>query len=204
MNKLRLFYTAFLLLAVGCQAESETATAVQPQLNSERIQAKFGSYGVDVLASGDGFRVSNLYSLDGDAKVCRTLAIVQFADDMPAELAATHQAIQDGGSLGATLKRDGWELTKEHAILTDVDMPKLFRTIGRSTSDLTPLATSVYEIHVTREDRDFHYATIVEMHHPEYLDLEQLKELESISDRADRDRAQGLLTLVHEILEQVE
>ena len=41
------------------------ACADEPQLlNSERIEQRFGSFGIDVLASEPGMRVSNLYSFD--------------------------------------------------------------------------------------------------------------------------------------------
>ena len=47
---------------------------VTPTLNSDAIKATFGSYGVEVISQGESTRVANLYSLSGDAKICRTLA----------------------------------------------------------------------------------------------------------------------------------
>ena len=47
-------------------------------LNSERIAAEFGSYGVDVLEQDEHVRVSNLFSGSAENKICRTFAVVRF------------------------------------------------------------------------------------------------------------------------------
>ena len=45
-------------------------------LNSERIEQRFGSYGITVLEQSDLTRVSNLYTLEEERETCRTFAIV--------------------------------------------------------------------------------------------------------------------------------
>ena len=51
-------------------------------LNSDRIEQRFGSYGIEVLASEAGLRRSNLFSYEGDTAICRTYAVVQFAEPL--------------------------------------------------------------------------------------------------------------------------
>ena len=41
-------------------------------LNSERVEQRFGNYGIDVLASEAGLRRSSLYSVEKDGRICRT------------------------------------------------------------------------------------------------------------------------------------
>ena len=78
---------ALLLLfaAVACESDPSpeanttakvTIEELRPLLNSERIERKFGSYGIDVLRNDDAVRMSNLYSLRDGEKICRTFAVV--------------------------------------------------------------------------------------------------------------------------------
>lgn len=57
------------------------------QLNSERIEQRFGSYGIEVLSSDDALRVANLYSTEVDHGVCRTFAVTRFPDPVAAAYA---------------------------------------------------------------------------------------------------------------------
>jgi hypothetical protein len=68
-------------LAVAALAAVAGAPALaQPParelLNSERIAAAFGSYGVEVVAQDDTLRISNLYSTEAGVTTCRTFATV--------------------------------------------------------------------------------------------------------------------------------
>src|SRR5262245_52025727 len=65
-------------VALGLPALLQAQPAGRELLNSERIAAKFGSYGIEVLEQTDGTRVSNLYSGTGAEKICRTFAAVRY------------------------------------------------------------------------------------------------------------------------------
>src|SRR5690606_34722880 len=78
---------AALIAAVGVNAQRDAEPYAQPApvevpqrelLNSERIERRFGSYGIDVLQSDGRYRVSNLYSVHDGAKICRTFAVVAY------------------------------------------------------------------------------------------------------------------------------
>ena len=86
---------------------------VTPTLNSDAIKATFGSYGVEVISQSESTRVANLYSLSGDAKICRTLAVTEFVLPMDPALTEAHRLIRAGGSIGATLRSAGFTINKK-------------------------------------------------------------------------------------------
>lgn len=171
-------HTLFLLLALCCSfstAACRTATAHrstdQPLLNSERIERRFGSYGIEVLKSTPRVRVSNLYSGHGSSKICRTLAVVLYPEQPDPRLTTEHQLIVDGGSIGATFKRRGWSVSKRHLHYGAIDpapaAPRLERLMGIPPTE--SLALHIYALAVSRRGIAVDYATIAEIHHPDYL-----------------------------------
>jgi hypothetical protein len=160
---------AFTLAALGTVAQ----TPNRELLNSERIAAEFGSYGIEVLEQTEASRVSNLYSGAGDEKICRTFAAVRFQRMMDPEISAEHAAIVGGGSIGAVFVAAGWEVRKTHLRYSETWAPPrlaaLMRIPGR-----TPLATHIYALDVAKGGQVIEYATLVEIHHPDYLTREDL------------------------------
>lgn len=143
-------------------------------LSSERIQRKFGSYGVDVLQADANRRVSALYSLaDGD-KICRTYAQVRFAPTIDPAFAAEHARILAGESIGVVFRSAGWTIAKRHrhigeAALPNGDVAELMRIGGQDR-----LATDTYVFEIEKDGRRFAYAEITELHHPAYLTAAEL------------------------------
>ncbi len=175
---LLLFQVALFTCGVGCR---NTATAPQyeelrPLLNSERIERIFGSYGIEVLES-EPIRVSNLYSQENGKQVCRTFAIVDFSDSIPETLSAPYREIRKGGSLGATLKNAGWEIEKRHEFFGEAKAGKRFRDLAQLESDAgdTRYAIHIYTLWAKRDEQRHPFSTIAEIHHPQYLELEDLK-----------------------------
>lgn len=173
--------TAFVALAAAALLAGPAAA--QPEsgrelLNSERIEQAFGSYGIEVLAHGDEVRVSNLYSRTEDARITRTFAVVLYPapEDVEAAYAAEHAEIVAGGSIGAVFKDNGWNVRKRHRFFGRLDStPRLERMMGDIASQ--PLATHVYGLRVADAGDEYAYATIVEIHHPDYLTLEDLRRI---------------------------
>lgn len=156
----------------ACVVESE-------QLNSERIQQQFGSYGLEILSSKDGVRRSNLYSVAGDRRICRTYAVVQF-DDVPESIIdREHAEILAGQSIGAIFKQNGWEIFKETRYVGahrfDRDEHPVYALMA--LDEAPELAMHVYRLLLKKESQIIEYATIIELHHPDYLDLEALEAL---------------------------
>lgn len=149
---------------------------LRPLLNSERIQSCFGSYGVEVLEQQGNLRISSLYSLDGESRITRTLAISEFASDLPASLEIAYQAIRAGASMGATLESAGWRVEKRHRYLGEIAISPNFRCMSGLPENHpgTLLAVQVYDLWVVREQQEFRFALLAELHDPRYLTLKDL------------------------------
>lgn len=156
----------------ACVVESE-------QLNSERIESRFGSYGIEVLSSKDGVRRSNLYSVDGDRRICRTYAVVRF-DDVPESIIdREHAQILAGQSIGAIFKHNGWAIFKETRYVGthrfERDEHPVYALMARG--DAPDLAMHVYRLLLKKDSQVIEYATIIELHHPDYMGPEEIAEL---------------------------
>jgi hypothetical protein len=145
-------------------------------LNSERIEAAFGSYGVEVLEQDDRVRVSNLFSLAGEERTCRTFAVVRYAPSMDPIVGSEHAAIVAGGSIGAVFSAQGWEVRKTHLSYSQREASPRLASLMRVAVG-TPLAEHVYALDVVKDGRVVEYAALVEIHHPVYLDVKDLAEI---------------------------
>ena len=182
-HRLLLPLTHLFIAAIAVAAVAQPAP--RELLNSERIAAAFGSYGVEVLEQNDTVRVSNLFSGTGEARICRTFAIVRYAEHIDTALAAEHAAIVAGGSLGAVLAAAGWEVRKSHLRYgMRAATPRLAALMRVAVG--TPLAMHVYALDVAKGGRTLEYAALVEIHHPGYLTSEQLAEIYGSADEAAR------------------
>ena len=135
---------ALILLAFVCTARAE----VTPTLNSDAIEAAFGSYGVEVIDQGLGTRVANLFSGRDTEKVCRTLAVTEFVQPINPELLASHQEILDGNSIGATLRSAGFTINKKLLIKTEIPATAAFVALARGiVGEGQNLFTKVYALY---------------------------------------------------------
>ena len=153
-------------------------------LNSERIAATFGNYGIEVLEQDAAVRVSNLYSEAGGERTCRTFAVVRYGR-IDAELRAEHAAIVAGGSIGAVLTAAGWEVRKTHLRYELFGATPRLAALMRVAAG-TPLAAHVYALDVSKAGRTLEYAALVEIHHPDYLGSGDLLEIYGPADEAAR------------------
>lgn len=157
-----------------------SACATEPVLlNSERIERRFGSYGIEVLASEAGLRRSSLYSLDGGTPTCRTYAVVRFADQLDDRYRDEHAKVLAGNSIGAIFKSHGWDVHKQTTYIGSLSLPEASTSIGELMRISGPraLAMHVYQLLLVKNEQVFEYATIIETHHPEYLSESDLHEL---------------------------
>ncbi len=166
-------------------------TSGGPTLNSDRIERAFGNYGIEILRADDSRRVTSLYSADETGSTTRTYAVVEYRDEPNALLANEHALILDGGSIGATFRAAGWEIDKQHIFIGEIEVPNTYREIATLMRLALPetLATQVYLFNVRNEERTLQYATITEIHHPDYLDAGDLQRIfgEIIFDDSNRD-----------------
>ena len=169
-------------------AAALSACVVEPEmLNSERIESQFGSFGIDVISYEKGVRRANLYSIDNAQRVCRTYAVVHF-DDVPEDsIGPEHARIVAGASIGATFKANGWQIFKETLYLGDLTLTPAEQAISTlmHLDESTDVAMHVYRLLIRKESQIIEYATIIEMHHPQYLGLERLHELFAVDILAE-------------------
>jgi len=189
------------LLAAACLY---ACGAGQPLLNSDRIESRFGSYGIEVLDSSPAARRASLYSLHDGKRICRTYAIViwqPLADHGPdPSLLAAHARILAGASLGETLRSAGWILDKRTRYLGS--LPAIDPDPGwlelMTIDDSAGLAVHVYDLSIKKSIEVIEYARIMEVHHPEFLDLRALQSLYTVhaADVLDAGSRAELLDLL--------
>jgi hypothetical protein len=175
-------------------------------LNSERIEQRFGSFGIAVIASDGSKRIANLYSLEGGRPVCRTWATVQFPDDIDARVASEHSLVLDGQPMGAVFKAHGWRISKRNLRIGSRRFDRSDDRMVRSMQihESATVAYHSYVFSVSKGTTALDYAVITETHHPDYLSRSDLEEIygevaETAADvpltlgsEADRASSQGI------------
>jgi hypothetical protein len=155
-------------------------------LNSERITQRFGSYAITVLESDGHVRVSSLNSEEPDGRICRTFAIVKYPDNVDPAFASEHDEIVRGGSIGAVFASHGWRVGKTNLRFLEVDAtPRIAELMHVAAG--TRLAAHAYVLDVTKDGRSIEYALLVEIHHPEYLQLADLSAIYGSASAAGRE-----------------
>jgi hypothetical protein len=158
-------------------AAALSACSLQPELlNSERIEQRFGNYGIEVIEQDSGIRRSNLYSTDNGVRTCRTYAVVRFIDPALAEITTSHEAVLGGQSIGTTFQDAGWLISKKTSHIGSIhisDPQHAIIDLMRLDPPANP-AVHAYHLLLEQGSRSIHYATIVELHHPAYLTQSEL------------------------------
>lgn len=164
-----------------------SACVVEPELlNSERIKRRFDSFGLDVLGGSNGLRRANLYSFSDKRKVCRTYAIVRF-DNVPANvIGEEHAQILAGSSIGATFKDNDWTIYKETRYVGELQIPAQSHEVLHlmDLGERESLTMHVYRLLLNKEEQTIDYATIIELHHPEYLSNDAVTRLYLVDEPA--------------------
>ena len=188
---------------------SVLGVTAKPLLNSERIQRQFGSFGIDVINANDRLRVSNLHSHTNGQKICRTFAVVQYPKFVDPAYAGEHQRIVMGESLGAVFKSSGWSIQKKSLYFGEFDVTESDTLIQdlMGTVSTASLAVHSYVLVVANADAQFDYATITEVHHPDYLGLRDLRALygRDVSRYSERsNKVNALLRTTRDAMRQTE
>ena len=179
-------------LVAVCVLAALAVAAQQPnreQLNSERIQQAFGSYGVQVLATDARTRVTNLYSIEAGTKTCRTFAVVRFPVAIDPAVATEHATITNGGSIGAVFTANGWRVLKTHLAFREIEATARLANLMHVAIGAR-LAEHAYVLDVAKEGKTVEYAALVEIHHPDYLTRADLERIYGVAEAGTR---QGML-----------
>lgn len=185
-------------------AAALSACALEPEvLNSDRIEQRFGSYGIEVLSHESGVRRSSLYSLDGAAQICRTYAVVRFVDESTPRVAEAHADVLAGQSIGSTFRSSGWQIAKVTLHVGSLPLNDPEHAIGKlmHLENSAELAVHAYQLVLEKEEQRIDYATIVETHHPDYLSVAELESLyaANIKTALSEQEIQNLSTLIMNI-----
>ena len=169
-------------------------------LNSERIERRFGNYAIDVIDSNEALRRSNLYSVAHGIRVCRTFAVVRFGQPGDELVAPEHAQIVAGQSIGAIFKTRGWEMRKKTLFTGELRLDGARHPVASlmCLDAPTDVAMHVYRLLLEKGHRSVDYATITEVHHPDYLrhdDLRRLYPLD-VDDALDAGDVERLIALV--------
>lgn len=199
----------------GCVAssvtDSENAAPGRPPaiagsaLNSDRILNKFGSYGVDIVRQDNRTRVTSLFSKDSaEQKITRTLAVVIFDKDAQSNFAFEHKLIRNGASIGITFRDSGWSIQKRQLYIGSVDIgqSKLAREL-MVDADLSDVAMQIYDFDVERDGTVHRYATIAELHHPDYLTPVDLDRLFPPNTDTRDHRLQDANAMIQSVLQEL-
>ncbi len=195
MHRTLASFVCALGVAVSFGAAAELPASPERELlNSERIEQVFGSYGLEVLSSAPTLRVSKLFSTEDGREICRTFAVVVYPHEIDGAIAAEHSAILDGGSIGATFAAAGWRVSKVHRYFGELPSTAKVETLMGGIEP-SRLAVHVYALSVSRGGVDVDYASIVEVHHPDYLSLADLVEIYGPAHEPADDTVPALLAL---------
>ena len=148
----------------------------EPPLNSEQILERYGSYGVELVEQDAARRVTSLYSLKNGRRVCRSYALVLF-EPLDPSLDEADRAIRAGGSIGASFAGRGWQVHKANVEMGAIAVDSGSLAALMSIDVPAVLALHVYSLSVERDGLHLPYATIAEIHHPDYLSLSDLRRL---------------------------
>ena len=175
-------------------AAQQPAAPDRELLNSERIEHAFGSYGIEVLSSTSAVRVSKLFSTHDGREICRTFAVVAFPSSIDDAIATEHSLILQGGSIGATFAAAGWQVSKVHHYFGELPATDKVAVLMGGIEQ-RPLAVHVYALGVSKGGIEMEYASIVEVHHPDYLDHADIVGIYGPVDAASDGSVAELLAL---------
>ncbi len=180
---------------LGVAAPTLADERASPTLNSERIEQRFGSYGIEVLSQADSVRAASLYSLEHDEPVTRTFAVTRLPDSVDAQLDEAHERILAGASIGATLAEAGWKVDRRHLWIGEVPATTGIARLMHIDAP-SRLAIHIFDLEISRTSERLRYATIAEIHHPDYLDQDGVIDLFGRVEGASGQQAAAMLELV--------
>ena len=120
-------------------------------------------------------------------KIYQTFAIVQFLESKIDQ--ETQKRIDNGASIGATLKESGWSINKINLNITRINSDEypLFKASETSES-LGTLAAHFYKLEIKKEDKFFDYAEILEIHNSDYLNYNELIKIFPVTNNDESDK----------------
>ena len=160
-------------------------------LNSDLIERRYDSYGVEIRGTDAERRVASLYSGPADDPTTRTYAITEFLNPDLAAYRQQHEEITGGGSIGSTFRAAGYEIRKQSLFIGELEVPPEYTTLAGLMKIELPetLAVHQYLFIVSKDDKAWSYARITEVHHPDFMSAGRLRAMygEIVFDDSNRD-----------------
>lgn len=107
----------------------------------------------------------------------QTCALVSFTLSVPDWLQATHNTMYSDGSIGQTIKNNGFNLIKKDIYLSSAELPAFAKKRMNTSEEVA--AIHMYQLIVinpaTKEQ--LNYCILTELHNPLYLTLSDLAQL---------------------------
>ena len=139
-------------------------------LNSDNIRERFGHYGVELLHQDATTRLASLFSLTGEQRITRTLALTRFELPTHGAVAGQDRKIRGGASIGATLLDAGWHVEKDGTVDCQTLAGDRFSRLGGGAIDAaSPVLVRVYTLKINSADLTLDYAVIAAAYHPEHI-----------------------------------
>ena len=157
------------------------ACVTPEKLNSDRIRERFGNYGIAIVSQDLRTRRASLYSTAHGRRTARTEALVVYEIPIAEPIVEVHRAVVAGASIGETFRDTGWQVQKKTAYIGETRVDDIGTAVAErlQLSEPTVLAMHVYELHFEKDGQRVFYATVVELHHPDYLTQPELRKIYS-------------------------
>ena len=171
-------YLVLLFICTSTNSKTTSTESSDQPLNSERIAARFGSYGIELILQNSHYRISNLYSEASGVRTTRTIAVADFISPVNTAISKLHKQVLSGQSFGTTFKNRGWQITKINLALEALQLEGSNRaqSLMHFSGD-KELALHLYLLKLSKGGVNIDYAVLAELHHPEYLDLRALENI---------------------------
>jgi len=117
--------------------------------------------------------------------ITRTFAVVNYPKNVDVSFLTEHTKIIDGQSIGKVFKQHEWKIEKRNIYFGEILPSNDFTEIYNLMGSISPskLAIYIYEFYVKKDGKEFRYATISEVYHPNYLTVNDLKYIYKNTDK---------------------
>jgi hypothetical protein len=126
-----------------------------------------------------------LYSTHNGEIITRTFAVVHYPEKIDSVFLKEHIKIIEGESLGSVFKLNHWKIEKKSIFFGEILPSNDFEETYKLMGNIAPskLSIHIYTFYIKKNNKEFQYATISEIYHPNYLTLNDLKDIYKDHDK---------------------
>lgn len=136
----------------------------QKKLHTDVLEDRYGKITARVLKHDDEIREAHLVDPEG---ISRTYAITFLTFDKEnTELVLINEEIKEGGLIGETFRKHGYEIRKNVIDVYPIELPDWLKEDFHSDEDYAKARLS--EFYARKEGDPVIYGTVVEIYHPDF------------------------------------